>query len=261
VDKIRHQGPLRSGLAAFVALQLVVGVIAAFVVSPSKADAVDVPRPGETLLATEPAPVQGAGPGESIAADAAGPTVPLFASVDDAQPFKTLTNPTWEGVPLVFSVLRDQGPWLAVRINTRPNGATAWVHRSDVVLRRVPNRIIIELGERRLTVLHSNDVLAQHKVAIGSPSAPTPVGEFYVDATVHLKNAGGPYGVGQLSVSGFSNVHHTFGGGIGQIAIHGTNNPRAIGGTVSAGCIRMLNEAWAQVASMAPNGTPVSIRA
>ncbi len=161
----------------------------------------------------------------------------------------------------MLHVLEDRGPWLHVRVNTRPNGATAWVRRADVNLRRVPNRIIIELGERRLTVLHSNDVLAQHTVAIGQPSAPTPTGEFYVDATVHLANATGPYGIGQLSVSGFSNVHQTFGGGIGQIAIHGTNSPRTIGGTVSAGCIRMLNDAWTQVAAMAPNGTPVSIRA
>lgn len=259
MDRLSREEPLRKVLAALVALQLVVGVIAAIGVSPPKADAVI--SPVETVLTSEPAPAPGAVPGETDAADATGATVPLFASVGASQPFKTLTNPTWEGVPLVLHVLADQGPWLAVRINTRPNGSTAWVRRADVALRRVPNRIVIELGERRLTVLHGNDVLAQHRVGIGTARTPTPLGEFYVDATVNIANPNGPYGIGQLSVSGFSEVLMSFGGGIGQIAIHGSNNPRNMGQAVSNGCIRMLNEAWAEVASLASNGTPVSIRA
>ena len=253
---------MRKLLVAVVALQLVVGLIAALTVSPPRAgaDVVGV-GPIERTTTAEPAPVASLPPGETDAADAAGATVPLFKAADAPEPFKTLTNPTWEGVPLVLHVLEDRGPWLLTRINTRPNGSTAWVRRADVKLRRMPNRILIELGERRLTVLHGNDVLAQHRVGIGTARTPTPLGEFYVDATVNLPKANGPYGAGQLSVSGFSEVYKTFGGGIGQIAIHGTNNPSSIGGTVSNGCIRMLNAAWIQVASLASNGTPVSIQA
>ena len=177
VDLIGRQEPARKLLVAVVALQLVVGLIAALAVSPPRADADDV-----------------------------GATVPLFKTADAPQPFKTLTNPTWEGVPLVLHVLEDRGPWLLTRINTRPNGSTAWVRRADVKLRRMPNRILIELGERRLTVLRGNDVLAQHRVGIGTARTPTPLGEFYVDATVNIANPNGPYGVGQLSVSGFSDV-------------------------------------------------------
>ena len=199
-------------------------------------------------------------PGETDAADAVVPKVKLFESPGAASSSRVLTNPTWEGVPLVLHVLEDGGDWLRVRVNTRPNGATAWVRRTDVAVRRVPNRVVIDVGDRTLTVLHGNDVLASHPVAVGSARTPTPFGEFYVDATVNLRSTGGPYGVGQLSVSGFSEVHKSFGGGIGQIAIHGTNNPRSIGRTVSNGCIRMLNAAWTQVAGLAPNGTPVSIR-
>jgi lipoprotein-anchoring transpeptidase ErfK/SrfK len=258
VDRI-EQKPLRLALSAFIAIQLVVGLAAAALVSPSRASAiappVSAPKP-----AAERGPAPAAAPGETEAADAVGAGVPLFQQPGAATAFKTLSNPTWEHVPLVFHVFEDMGPWLHVRVNIRPNGTTAWIRRSDVTVRRIANRIVVELGKRRLTVFHGNDVLAQHAVAIGAPSGPTPVGEFYVDATVHIAKANGPYGVGQLSVSGFSDVYQTFGGGIGQIAIHGTNNPSAIGGTVSHGCIRMLNEGWTQVASLAPNGTPVSIR-
>jgi lipoprotein-anchoring transpeptidase ErfK/SrfK len=253
-----EQRSLRLVLAAVVALQLAVGLGAAVVVSPPKA--VAAAPPATQVVAAPPAP-SAAVPGETEAADAIVPSVPLFEQAGAAQPFKALSNPTWEGVPLVFHVFADTGPWLHVRVNIRPNGTTAWIRRSDVSVRRIANRVVVELGEKRLTVLHGNDVLAQHRVAIGAPSGPTPVGEFYIDATVRIRNPNGPYGIGQLSVSGFSDVYHSFDGGIGQIAIHGTNNPSAIGGTVSHGCVRMLNEDWVQVAMLSPNGTPVSIRA
>jgi len=259
VERI-EQKPVRWTLAVLVAIQLVVGLAAAVLVSPGKTEAVAPPAPA-AAPSPGPRPVAEAVPGETEAADVIIPTVALFAQKGAAAPIKTLTNPTWEHVPLVFHVDEDAGAWLHVRVNIRPNGTTAWVRRSDVNVRRIPNRIVVELGARRLSVLHGNDVLAQQRIAIGAPSGPTPTGEFYIDATVHISNPSGPYGVGQLSVSGFSNVYSTFGGGIGQIAIHGTNNPSAIGGTVSHGCIRMLNQGWNQVASLSPNGTPVSIRA
>lgn len=162
----------------------------------------------------------------------------------------------------MLQVLEHKGEWLHVRVNSRPNGKTAWIQRNEVALRRVPNRIVIDVGDRTLTVLHGNDVLAQHPVGVGTARTPTPLGEFYVDATVDLsKKPNGPYGAGQLSVSGFSEVLKSFGGGIGQIAIHGTNSPGSVGGNVSNGCIRMLNAAFKEVAALAPNGTPVSIRA
>ena len=52
-----------------------------------------------------------------------------------------------------------------------------------------------------------------------------------------------------------------FAGGIGQIAIHGWNDPSAMGRNVSNGCIRMNNDDIARVAELAPLGTPVIITA
>ncbi len=60
-------------------------------------------------------------------------------------------------------------------------------------------------------------------------------------------------------MSGFSEVLQTFGGGIGQIAIHGTNNPSSVGADVSNGCIRLRNEDIARVAELTSVGSPVSI--
>jgi len=258
VDDARGNTPIRYALAALLAVQLLVGVSATVVLSQDEGKTVAPVKP--PLLAVAPAPRGPSAPGETDAADAVGSVVQLFMKEGDPQPYRLLTNPTFEHVPLVLHVVAERGPWLQVQVNIRPNGTTAWIHRSEVTIRRVPNRVVVELGQRRLTVLHGNDVLAEHRVAIGAPTGPTPTGEFYIDATVHIPNPNGPYGVGQLSVSGFSDVYTSFGGGIGQIAMHGTNNPSAIGGTVSHGCIRLMNDAWTQVASMTSNGTPVSIR-
>ena len=45
----------------------------------------------------------------------------------------------------------------------------------------------------------------------------------------------------------------------GEYAIHGTNNPRSIGGFVSYGCIRMFNRDIRELYSMVAVGTPVIV--
>ncbi len=192
------------------------------------------------------------------AADALGPEIVTFDAPGAPAPVGSLSNPTWEGFPLAFTVRQREGDWLHVSIPARPNGTTAWIRAGDVAVRPVPNRVVVELGARRLTVFHGHQALFQTTVAVGSDRTPTPVGDFYVDIVVHPR-PGGPYGVTMLSVSGFSDVHERFAGGIGQIAIHGTNRPELMGQPVSNGCVRMTNEDVVQVEALAPVGTPVQI--
>ncbi|MCU1352043.1 MAG: ErfK/YbiS/YcfS/YnhG family protein, partial [Acidimicrobiales bacterium] len=193
-------------------------------------------------------------------ADATVAAVPLFAAPDlPLAGGPTMTNPTWEGLPLVFLVLREQGDWLDVRVSSRPNGMTAWVRRSDVALRTVPNRVVIEVGARQVSVLHGDQELLRAPVAVGRDNTPTPLGSFFIDGVVPQPGATGAYGVLMLSIAGFSNVLRNFGGGVGQIAMHGTNHPELIGQNVSNGCVRMHNEDIIRVSQLAPLGTPVEI--
>jgi lipoprotein-anchoring transpeptidase ErfK/SrfK len=60
-------------------------------------------------------------------------------------------------------------------------------------------------------------------------------------------------------VAGFSDVLQRFEGGVGQIAIHGTNRPDLIGKFVSNGCIRLNNDDITALQPLAPVGTPVQI--
>jgi lipoprotein-anchoring transpeptidase ErfK/SrfK len=196
------------------------------------------------------------------AADAVVPEVALYDSPGATASTGSLPNPTVEDVPLAFLV-KAQGPagWLQVQISRRPNESTAWIHASDVTLRGVDNRIVIEREARQLTVYRatSSDILFQAPVATGAPATPTPLGNFFVDIVVKVNRPSGAYGPYQLSVAGFSDVLQSFGGGPGQIAIHGTNHPELIGQFVSNGCVRMHNDDVTALSDLAPVGTPVEI--
>jgi lipoprotein-anchoring transpeptidase ErfK/SrfK len=157
-------------------------------------------------------------------------------------------------------LVREQRPgWLQVQINTRPNGATVWVRTSDVAVRTVPNWILVELGAKRLTVFHGEEAIFTAPVAPGKASTPTPLGFFYVDILTRPTNPNGPYGLYQVSVTGFSEVYDSFAGGNGQIAIHGTNRPELIGTPASNGCVRMSNDDISALVPLARQGTPVHI--
>ncbi|MGI8939587.1 MAG: L,D-transpeptidase, partial [Iamia sp.] len=121
----------------------------------------------------------------------------------------------------------------------------------------MPNHVLVEVGARRATVFHGDEVLLQTTVAVGTSATPTPIGDFFVDGVVDTGNPGGAYGPNQVSVSGFSEVLDSFGGGVAQIALHGTNNPGLLGQAVSNGCVRMSNEGIMDMVQLVPSGTPV----
>jgi lipoprotein-anchoring transpeptidase ErfK/SrfK len=195
-----------------------------------------------------------------LAADAIVPQVALYQSPGVPVPTgRTLPHPTVEGVALVMLVREQRGDWLQVQINTRPNGATAWIKRSDVKLRFVLYHLLIELGAKRVTVFRGDKAVWSTSVAPGKASSPTPLGSFYVDARAKPPNPNGPYGAYQISFSGFSTVYERFGSGNGQVAMHGTNRPELIGTPASHGCVRLSNPDITYLLDLAPQGTPVDV--
>jgi lipoprotein-anchoring transpeptidase ErfK/SrfK len=143
----------------------------------------------------------------------------------------------------------------------RPNQSMGWIRESDVDVTPVDTRIVVESAAHTLTVLKDDVPVFKATVAVGTGGTPTPLGSFYIDAIVKLNRPDTVWGPYQLSVTGFSDVLQHFGGGQGQIAIHGTNAPGLIGGNVSHGCVRMLNPDSTQVSSLISVATPVDIRA
>ncbi|MGI8809619.1 MAG: L,D-transpeptidase [Acidimicrobiales bacterium] len=192
-------------------------------------------------------------------ADVKGAKIGLYSTPGQAEADDSFSNPTWEGLPLVFLVQQRQGDWLEVQLNTRPNQTTAWVRAADVSLRQVTHRVVVSLASRSLPVSDGQTPVMEAQVAIGTSSTPTPRGNYYIDGAVRTPDPSGVYGPFQVSVAAFSEVLMTFGSGVGQIALHGTNQPGLIGGAVSNGCLRMANADITRLANTVPIGTPVQI--
>jgi lipoprotein-anchoring transpeptidase ErfK/SrfK len=198
-------------------------------------------------------------PAPATVADVKGSKIGLYSMSGQAEADDVFDNPTWEGLPLVFLVQQRQGDWLEVQLNTRPNQTTAWVRAADVTLRQVTHRIVVSLAARSMTVYDGQTPIMEAPVAIGDPTTPTPRGNYYIDGAVRTPDPSGVYGPYQLSVAAFSEVLMTFGSGVGQIAMHGTNAPGLVGSAVSNGCLRMRNADITRLANTVEIGTPVEI--
>ena len=197
----------------------------------------------------------------SLVATAQVPLVSVFEAPGAAKPSLTLTHPNEENAPRVFLVKEAQGDWLRVLLPVRPNGRTGWIRASEVSLASNPFRITIELRAHQLTVWKGGEVVAREVVGLGRADTPTPGGEYYITELLQPPTPNGPYGPFAFGLSGFSDVYKNYAGGSGVIGLHGTNDPSGLGKDVSAGCIRMRNEAIVRLTELLPLGTPVQILA
>jgi len=175
-------------------------------------------------------------------------------------PVDTLSRITEYLAPRTLLAFDQYQDWLHVYLPTRPNNSTGWVKASDVTLSKPLEHVIrVSLAERKLWMFRNGVVELEAPVAIGMPQYPTPTGTYYFTDPVDLHALPTTsYGVFAMGLSGHSDVLTEFGGGDGQIAIHGTNEPSGIGKEVSHGCVRVHNEVI-EVLSTLPLGTPVYI--
>jgi hypothetical protein len=169
------------------------------------------------------------------------------------------------GFPTVFRVLASvrarncRSAWYRVQLPIRPNGVTGYVRAQALELGKVQTKIEVDLSARRLTFLRNGRRVLWTPVAVGTSATPTPTGVYYVNQKLIPSDPGGPYGPGAIGISAFSPVLTGWAQG-GPVAIHGTNEPWAIGHAVSNGCIRVPNPALRRLFAATPAGTPVLIR-
>ena len=112
-----------------------------------------------------------------------------------------------------------------------------------------------------MTVYRLGHAVRVFKAIVGKPSTPTPLGDFFVEESVHLHatTIGAPFA---LALSARSNVIQEFAGGPGQIALHGLDNIGGVLGTaVTHGCIRLADSAmrWLVTWGRIGPGVPVTI--
>jgi hypothetical protein len=170
------------------------------------------------------------------------------------------------GYPTVFGivgVVKSKGCallWYRVQLPIRPNGSIGYVRASSLRVAAVGSRIVVDVGQRRLTLFERGKPRLRATVAVGSSATPTPTGRYYVNQRLIPTDTSGPFGPGAVGVSAFSNVLTGWVQG-GPIAIHGTNEPWSIGRAVSNGCVRLPNATLRTLFRLAVAGTPVIIRA
>jgi len=196
----------------------------------------------------------------SIVARSVGPTLDVFEP-DHITIERSLVNLQPSGAPLVFLVVEQQPGWLRVLMPIRPNGSTGWLRRQDVSVTSHTFSLVVELAAHRITAFHGTEPFLSEPVGVGTTDTPTPPGLYYTRELIEKGSSGGPYGPYIFGLSGHSDVLTEFGGGDGELGIHGTNDPSALGHDVSHGCIRMSNAGITRLAEALPLGVPVEIRA
>jgi len=108
-----------------------------------------------------------------------------------------------------------------------------------------PYIIVINIVLKSLTMYYLGRFFKNYTVAVGKPTTPTPLGQFYIFNK--QVNPGGPFGTRWLGLS------------LPSYGIHGTNRPESIGYAASNGCIRMHNTDVEDLFSRVSVQTPVII--
>ena len=202
--------------------------------------------------------------GHVVVAVAKTKRVRIYARPGAKRPIASLARETRHGARRVFLVDWRGERWTwpktaRVFVPLRPNGRRGWVRAADVRFLVNPYHVTVRLHDRRLVVWRKGRVVLRTRVAIGRALTPTPAGKYFLTELLKQPNPRGAYGPLAFGTSAYSDVLQSFGGGPGQVGIHGTNRPSLIGTEVSHGCIRVKNSTIRRLAKMLPLGTPVSI--
>jgi hypothetical protein len=161
----------------------------------------------------------------------------------------------------VFWIEEVRGAWFGVPTPELPDGQLAWIRDDRFALDVSQTHFWIDadVSDQRLELHHGNKLLDRFPVTVGSPSSPTPLGNYSVTDGLVGKGLGPWYGCCALALSGHQpNLPAGWIGG-NRMAIHGT--PGAIGGATSHGCLRASDPDMISLFARVPLGAPVFIHA
>jgi hypothetical protein len=221
-----------------------------------------LPRPTGGTTTFDPSALEAKpGRGASIIATSRASRIRVHARPSAGARVHTLRARRVEGgrIPLTFLVAERRGDWVRAHLPSRPNLSTGWLRAADVRLAATEYRIRVQLRRHRLLLIRGAKVLLRAPIGTGRAVSPTPAGTYYVTDLLRPPDPNGFYGPYALGLSAHSPVYTSFAGGDGQVGLHGTNSPGALGSDVSHGCIRVANAVITRVARLVPLGTPVEI--
>jgi lipoprotein-anchoring transpeptidase ErfK/SrfK len=123
----------------------------------------------------------------------------------------------------------------------------------------------VYIAARWLLYLHGTEVVAAWSIGVGKPGEETPTGEFTIGPKqkdpVWFRPGHDPVPFGDPeNPLGTRWLPWHAGGEKTGFGFHGTNEPEAVGGRVSQGCVRMRNEDVELLHAILPEGARVVVR-
>jgi hypothetical protein len=209
---------------------------------------------GSTAASGEWAP-----PAVTVVAAARNRITPAYETATSTKPIAKFDNKLNFSGRHVFLVLAQEGNSYKVKLPMRPNGRVGYVKVADVSVYQHDYAIKVDLSDHVLQVFKGGKEIQRDVVAVGQAKYPTPTGSYFLRELAKPGNPKGSYGPWAFGLSAYSNVLQKFGRGDGQIGIHGTNQPGALGTNASHGCIRMKNTSITKLAQTLPQGVPIDI--
>ncbi|MBP2650639.1 MAG: ErfK/YbiS/YcfS/YnhG family protein [Firmicutes bacterium] len=136
-------------------------------------------------------------------------------------------------------------------------GTVRWSYADPVIV--APVSIIVNIPSRTLEYYSGSDLVKVYPIAIGKPSTPTPLGQFFIEEKEE-DPCWYPPGTGKVVASGpYNPLGYRWMGFYCNYGIHGTNAPASIGNMVSNGCIRMHEEDVEELYPRVPYHTKVTV--
>ncbi len=244
---------------SFLALIAALAVAASSGTGNPAVEALRAAVPVPQISLSPPAP-RVKGPSFPIATVRPGQRIALHAS-PGGRVITRVGDRTEFGSMRVLWIERVDGAWFGVPAPELPDGELAWIRDDRFVLDVSQTHFWIDADvSRQVLELHYGDrLLDRFPVTVGSPTSPTPLGDYSVTDGLVGKGLGPWYGCCALALSGHQpNLPPGWIGG-NRMAIHGT--PGSIGGANSHGCLRASDPDMISLFARVPLGAPVFIHA
>ena len=136
-----------------------------------------------------------------------------------------------------------------------------WVPLARLTRSSTRTMVVADLSEHRLRAYRGCTEVLDVAAATGKSVSPSPTGRFWVTDRIAVPRSQPYFGSFAFGLSTFQPHPPPGWTGGNQMAIHGTNDPRAIGTSASAGCLRVDEAAIARLKPLLRPGTPVVIQA
>jgi lipoprotein-anchoring transpeptidase ErfK/SrfK len=231
-----------------------------------------LPLPARRARAAPPPPAPAAATVTIPAPPPPVPAVTTIATVTGPVPFAArpggryvgaIPVGSWWGTTKRLPVIDVAPGWLQVRLPQRPNGLTGWIPDTAAQLSQTTYGILIDVRTERLQLWRDGRVVLDLPAGVGTPTDPTPLGQFYVMDVAPPEGPGwGPF---MLDTNAHSEAILSWEGtGDAFTAIHGPIDAWSDeqigthGAAISHGCVRLHDADLAKLAPV-PAGAPVVI--